>query len=92
MLPSIPAGGFQLSSSDSTFSVLAHVSQYSKRSSLLPTQRNAKSGYQDGKIPQPVPYSVKHSSPQAYRHFMTTHAPFSLLTFTGFRHVPKDSS
>lgn len=69
MLPHIPAGGFQLSSNDSTFSVLAHVLQYAKRSSLLPTQRKtAVSGYQDGKIPKPVPYSVKHSSPQACRH------------------------
>lgn len=53
-------------------------------------------GYQEAEIPKCLPYLDRLSSPLAYCPCGTAHAPYlafylSLLTISGFRHVPKDT-
>ena len=57
-----------------------------------PFVRQARTGYQEAKIPKRLPYPTISSSPLACRPYGTIHAPFGLLTLTGFHHVPKESS
>jgi hypothetical protein len=64
-----------------TFSVLAQVEIFSVGSSYRPLQRtSAAAGYQERKIPKPLPYRPQLSSPLACCSCGTAHAPFGLLS------------